>query len=166
MGLFGSFFKNEITSIRKNDTFSSAELTNLLKQDKDIVEKGAENGNLECQQLLYTLHMIGANIDKFNRDKFEYYTKLAAHQNDSTAQFNHAKNIYDSIEELKSENIEKNGGVLIDSLLGIKEKLEESIFWYKKSHDNGDRKGLENANNIEINILNNWIDPLVKEYFE
>ena len=74
------------------------------------MEKGAENGNLKCQQLLYTIYMIGAKVDKFNRDKFEYYTKLAAHQNDSTAQFNHAKNIYDSIEELRSETIEKKGG--------------------------------------------------------
>ena len=94
MGFF-DFLKSEITSVGKNDTFSKGELANLLKKDngKDLLEEGAENGNLECQQLLYTIHMIGAKIDKFNRDKFEYYTKLAAHQNDATAQFNHAKNI-------------------------------------------------------------------------
>lgn len=168
MGIFGSLFKKEITKIEKNDTFSKEELVSLMKQEngKEILEEGAENGNLACQQLLYTIHMIGAKTDKFNKDKFEYYTKLAAHQNDSTAQFNYAKNIYDSIEELKSENMEKNGGVPMDSLLNIKGKLEESVMWYKKAYKNGNTGALESVNNIEINLLKDWIDPLIEEYYE
>ena len=166
MGFF-DFFKNEITSIGKNDTFSKGELANLIKKDngKDLLEEGAENGNLECQQLLYAIHMIAAKVDKFNRDKFEYYTKLAAYQNDATAQFNHAKNIYDSIEEIKSETMEKNGGVDIDSILNIQKKLEEVLFWYKKSYQNGSKRGLNNANNIEA-LLKGWINPLVEEHYK
>jgi len=167
MGFF-DFLKSEITNIGKNDTFSKGELANLIKKDngKDLIEEGAENGNLECQRLLYTIYMIGANIDKFNRDKFEYYTKLAAHQNDAAAQFNHAKNIYDSIEEIKSKTMEKNGGVAIDSILSIQQKLEEVVFWYKKSYQNGNKRGLDNANNIEFHLLKEWINPLVEKHYE
>ncbi len=168
MGIFGSLFKKEITKIEKNDTFSNGELANLMKQKngQEILEDGAENGNLACQQLLYTLHMIGAKVDKFNKDKFEYYTKLAAHQNDSTAQMNYAKIIYDSIEELKSENMEKNGGVPKDSILNIKDKLEESLIWYKKAYRNGNQGALKSINNIEIKLLKDWIDPIIEEYYE
>lgn len=168
MGLFGSFLKKNITKIEKADTYSEDELMNILNKDngEKIIEEGAENGNLQCQQLLYTIHMIGAKINKINRDKFEYYTKLAAEQNDSTAQFNHAKNIYDSIEELKSENMENNNGVLIDSLPYIQKKLNESVYWYRKSYENGNKEGLEYVKKIEVNLLKDWIDPLVQEYFE
>lgn len=168
MGILKSLFKKEINNIDKNDNFKKGELKNLLKQDNgiSIIEQGANNGNLRCQQFLYTLYMIGANIDTLNKEKFEYYTKLAAHQNDSTAQFNYAKIIYDSIEELKPENMEKNGGVHVDSLLHIQNKLEESVVWYKRAYENGNKKGLENANNIEINLLKNWINPLIEECYE
>jgi TPR repeat protein len=167
MGFF-DFLKSEITSIGKNDSFSKGELATLLKKNngKDLLEEGAKNGNLECQQLLYTIHMIGAKVDKFNRDKFEYYTKLAANQNDATAQFNLAKIIYDSIEELKPEAMEKNGGVSMDSILSIQQKLEEVVFWYKKSYQNGNKEGLKNANDIEVHLLKEWINPLVDEHYE
>lgn len=158
--------QNEITYIEQDDTFSPTELIVLLeKKGVSFIEEGAENGNLQCQVLLYTLY--GSHLDtKENVDKFKYYTKLAACQNDSMAQANQAQLIYKSIKELKPETLKKNGNNLpIDSLLDIQKKLIESIYWYKKSYDNGNKEVITNIQDIEITILKDWVEPLVKKHF-
>lgn len=167
MGLISNLFSKKIEKIEKHDTLSGNELSSILKYPNGIkiIENGAQKGNLKCQQFLYTLFMIGEKASSENREKFEHYTKLAAFQDDSTAQANYAKIILDNIEELKSENIENNG-ILIDSLLDIQEKLNECLKWYKLSYANGNKKVLDNINNIEIHLLQNWINPLVDEYYQ
>ncbi len=148
-------------SIKKDTIFATDELSNIMKQKNGnkIIEEGAENGNLECQQLLYNIHYIGRNVDKENKDKFEYYTMLAAHQNDSVAQFNHAKNIYDSIIELKQEYIQKNGGVNPVSGTDIKAKLDDAKAWYSKAYKNGN---ITAENSLkELSKIIDWIDSMV-----
>lgn len=167
-----SHLKNEITCIKKEDTLSENELINLVnKKGINFIEEGANNGNLACLELLYTLYGTALEENEENVLKYIYYTKLAAHQNDPIAQFNYAKSIYDNIEELKPETLEKNADrIPIDSLHDIKEKLEESIYWFNKSYENADTdelkmSALESIKNIKNNILNGWIEPQIKKYF-
>lgn len=158
---------NYITKIEQADKISNEEFTNLFKQDNGIliIEEGADNGNLDCQQLLYTIYLAEINLDEKNKDKYEHYTKLAAYQNDPIAQSNYAKIIYDSIEELKSEYLEKHGGVPTDSLLYIQDKLQKSLGWYKKAYDNGNTDAVESINNVEF-ILKDFINPLVHQHYK
>ena len=97
MGFF-DFFKSKEIQIN-NDKF--ANLMKLAFEDRDNVEKCAENGDLDCQIVLYTIY-TPSKSNNSTIEKFVYYTKLAAHQNDATAQKNYGKFIFDNINELKN----------------------------------------------------------------
>lgn len=153
MDFFDFVKSKETKSTTECESFQ--DLMKLAFNNKKYIEDRAEKGDLMCQQVLYTIY---AHSEKDNStiEKFSYYSKLAAYQNDVIAQINYARIILKNINELIDQ---KN--IPLKLVVSIKKQLEESLYWFKKAYENGENEVLYDINMIENNLLNNRINPLV-----
>ncbi|MEA2017439.1 MAG: hypothetical protein U9N59_03230, partial [Campylobacterota bacterium] len=140
-----------------NESFD--DLMQLAINDKVQVEKLADNGDLLAQKVLYSFYSQGGVILASNMEQFLYYTKLAAHQGDPLAQATYARSIFQSIEELKDGK-----SVPLTSVVSVKKRIEESLYWYKKAHENGISETIKDINQLETNFLEDWINPVIAKH--
>lgn len=127
-------------NIKKETNISMDDIGSLLQSNTKNIAKihtGAKNGNLTCQVFLSQMELEGltkyANDPSVSHEKiaqmqrnFEYYTKLAAEQDDVDSQFNLAQNY------LMKVDISK-GTLNEDDLTN----LESAKYWYEKANFNG-----------------------------